>query len=168
LGKRGDGGLTGAWIVDFVKRLKQAQELARLAMEPRRNTVQVGGGGVHPSNAEALLTFGVGASVCAPQELWLGGLFFPEAFITAARQQTAQRHKCSLQELQLVMDLDPARGQDESFVGVKGLVLEGASWEDGEVKLTSVIRCPLPLAYLGWVSRRVGDLLGGMGPEGSA
>ena len=37
----------------------------------------------------------------ARSPLWLGGLFAPEAFITATRQEVSQRLECSLEELTL-------------------------------------------------------------------
>ena len=39
-------------------------------------------------------------------EIWLGGLFFPEAFITATRQAVAHRKKWSLETLNLQLDVE--------------------------------------------------------------
>lgn len=39
-------------------------------------------------------------------EVWLGGLFFPEAYITATRQAVAHRKKWSLETLNLKLDID--------------------------------------------------------------
>ena len=39
-------------------------------------------------------------------EVWLGGLFFPEAYITATRQAVAHRKKWSLETLHLKLDID--------------------------------------------------------------
>ena len=36
--------------------------------------------------------------------IWAGGLFFPEAFLTATRQTTAQKNEWSLEELVIVVD----------------------------------------------------------------
>ncbi|CAJ0883095.1 1976_t:CDS:10 [Entrophospora sp. SA101] len=47
-------------------------------------------------------------------EVWLGGLFMPEAYITATRQAVAQKHKWSLEELRLEFDLNTA-GSPDSF-----------------------------------------------------
>lgn len=45
-------------------------------------------------------------------EVWLGGLFYPEAYITATRQTVAHRKKWSLETLHLRLDIgcvnDPA------------------------------------------------------------
>lgn len=46
--------------------------------------------------------------------VWLGGLFMPEAYITATRQAVAQAHKWSLEELTLEIDLNK-HGDDDSF-----------------------------------------------------
>lgn len=39
-------------------------------------------------------------------EVWLGGLFFPEAYITATRQAVAHRKKWSLETLNLTLDIE--------------------------------------------------------------
>lgn len=39
-------------------------------------------------------------------EVWLGGLFFPEAYITATRQAVAHRKKWSLETLHLQLDIE--------------------------------------------------------------
>lgn len=39
-------------------------------------------------------------------EVWLGGLFFPEAYITATRQAVAHRKRWSLETLQLRLDIE--------------------------------------------------------------
>lgn len=39
-------------------------------------------------------------------EVWLGGLFFPEAYVTATRQAVAHRKKWSLETLHLKLDID--------------------------------------------------------------
>jgi dynein heavy chain 1 len=39
-------------------------------------------------------------------EVWLGGLFFPEAYITATRQAVAHRKKWSLETLHLRLDIE--------------------------------------------------------------
>lgn len=39
-------------------------------------------------------------------EVWLGGLFFPEAYVTATRQAVAHRQKWSLETLHLHLDIE--------------------------------------------------------------
>jgi dynein heavy chain 1, cytosolic len=39
-------------------------------------------------------------------QVWLGGLFFPEAYITATRQAVAHRKRWSLETLQLRLDIE--------------------------------------------------------------
>lgn len=39
-------------------------------------------------------------------EVWLGGLFFPEAYITATRQAVAHRKRWSLETLNLRLDIE--------------------------------------------------------------
>lgn len=39
-------------------------------------------------------------------EVWLGGLFYPEAYITATRQAVAHRKQWSLETLSLRLDIE--------------------------------------------------------------
>jgi dynein heavy chain 1, cytosolic len=39
-------------------------------------------------------------------EVWLGGLFFPEAYVTATRQAVAHKKKWSLETLSLRLDIE--------------------------------------------------------------
>lgn len=39
-------------------------------------------------------------------EVWLGGLFFPEAYITATRQAVAHRKRWSLETLTMRLDIE--------------------------------------------------------------
>jgi len=48
-------------------------------------------------------------------EVWLGGLFFPEAYITATRQAVAHRKKWSLETLHLQLDLEKVN-DPEAFI----------------------------------------------------
>ena len=48
-------------------------------------------------------------------EVWLGGLFFPEAYITATRQAVAHRKKWSLETLRLRLDIERVN-DPEAFI----------------------------------------------------
>jgi len=88
--------------------------------------------------------------------LWMGGLFFPEAFLTASRQATAFSLSVSLEELQLVVNIGSSASQDSMSFMVKGLYIEGATWdtaEGGQLALTDELAVPLPEARLRWVHR---------------
>jgi dynein heavy chain 1 len=74
-------------------------------------------------------------------EVWLGGLFFPEAYITATRQAVAHRKKWSLETLHLQMDIDRVNDPEafildgDSFLHVflefaDILRLQGLSWKE--------------------------------------
>ena len=54
-------------------------------------------------------------------EVWLGGLFFPEAYITATRQAVAHRKKWSLETLRLRLDIERVN-DPEAFI-VDGMCL---------------------------------------------
>jgi dynein heavy chain 1 len=52
-------------------------------------------------------------------EVWLGGLFFPEAYVTATRQAVAHRNSWSLETLHLRVNL-------EQSGDLAGFIVEGA------------------------------------------
>ncbi|KAG1889346.1 dynein heavy chain and region D6 of dynein motor-domain-containing protein [Suillus subluteus] len=66
-------------------------------------------------------------------EVWLGGLFFPEAYITATRQAVAHRKRWSLETLHLRLDI--GQMNDPGAFIVDGLILEGACWDAENEKL---------------------------------
>jgi dynein heavy chain 1, cytosolic len=53
-------------------------------------------------------------------EVWLGGLFFPEAYITATRQAISHRKSWSLETLRLQLDIEKIRDPN-------AFVIEGQS-----------------------------------------
>ncbi|XP_013402014.1 cytoplasmic dynein 1 heavy chain 1-like isoform X1 [Lingula anatina] len=116
------------WITDFSERIKQLQAISAAS--------QSGG-------AMELKNFTV----------WLGGLFIPEAYITATRQYVAQANSWSLEELYLQVSVSN-KGQDlkldDCSFGVKGLKLQGALCENNKLKLSSTISTDLPFTALGW------------------
>uniref|UniRef100_A0A7S4VS10 Dynein heavy chain n=1 Tax=Alexandrium monilatum TaxID=311494 RepID=A0A7S4VS10_9DINO len=90
--------------------------------------------------------------------LWMGGLFFPEAFLTASRQAIAQKMQLSLEELLLVVDVGNTNPDEESFI-VKGLYVEGAAWDtqSEELKMTDELTVAMPATRLRWVHRDSAD-----------
>ncbi|TPX53424.1 hypothetical protein SeMB42_g00788 [Synchytrium endobioticum] len=86
-------------------------------------------------------------------EVWLGGLFMPEAFITASRQAVAQHRKWSLEELELQVHVEDSAHRG-GFT-VSGLRLEGAEFKDGLIHLSSAVSSPLPFTSILWTRRQV-------------
>jgi len=82
-------------------------------------------------------------------EVWLGGLFFPEAYITATRQAVAHRKKWSLETLHLRLDIE--RVNDPNAFIIDGLVLEGASWVDDQLVLNQGESARLNPSQVRWV-----------------
>jgi len=87
--------------------------------------------------------------------IWLGGLIFPEAYLTATRQFVAQSLKVPLDELVLTIDLlnkIPEQMQDSDFV-VSGLCLEGAEWDydSGKLIMTDNLNYQLRQVVIRWV-----------------
>jgi len=85
--------------------------------------------------------------------LWIGGLIFPEAYLTATRQSVAQELKVPLDELMLSVELvkNITTVDKTSFV-LKGLCIEGAEWNYDEDKLimTDSLFSQLPPFLLKW------------------
>jgi len=99
-------------------------------------------------------------------EVWLGGLFFPEAYITATRQAVAHRKKWSLETLHLRLDIERVNdpnafiidGTQSPYVSCEktlklfiGLVLEGASWVDDQLVLSQGESVRLNPSQVRWV-----------------
>ncbi|KAJ3124711.1 hypothetical protein HK098_000907 [Nowakowskiella sp. JEL0407] len=81
--------------------------------------------------------------------IWIGGLFIPEAFVTATRQSIAQANKWSLEELRLKVVLD-AKSIDGFTIA--GLKLEGAKISGNLLELSdSQLNNKLPDLKLTWV-----------------
>ncbi|XP_078314970.1 cytoplasmic dynein 1 heavy chain 1-like isoform X1 [Crassostrea virginica] len=117
------------WITDFSLRVKQLQAIVQ--------STQQGG-------TKELKNFSV----------WLGGLFIPEAYITATRQYVAQANSWSLEELYLdVQVLDnPGQAMDACSFSVKGLKLQGATCKKNKLQLSTSISTELPVTLLKWIS----------------
>jgi len=122
-----------AWLSDFNRRLKHTLTLAPMP-EP--------------------------SSEAKTYEYWLGGFFSPEAFVTATRQHTAQCTGKALDDLVPCVQLVPesqdnnGRGDEssDSAVGfvLRGLVLEGAAWHNGELAIADVAHGPVHRARFTW------------------
>ncbi|CAG8490206.1 1623_t:CDS:10, partial [Scutellospora calospora] len=82
-------------------------------------------------------------------KVWIGGLFMPEAFITATRQAVAQKHKWSLEQLILEISLNKS-GDPDSFA-LTGLKLEGAVWDENQVSLCANPTTKLDTSQIRWV-----------------
>jgi len=115
------------WFIDFVERLKQLAHI-----RSRNNFTTIG-------------------------TVWLGGLFQPEAFITATRQAAARAHSWSLENLVLnvtVLDKDSAKEtQQDSFI-VKDMAIQACGWNSETKVLTTAakeVTANLPPVYFQWV-----------------
>jgi len=81
--------------------------------------------------------------------VWLGGLFYPEAYITATRQAVAHRMSWSLETLALRIDLE--QPSDPIAFGVEGLVLEGATWVEDHLAINNGDAMRLGGSQIRWV-----------------
>ncbi|CAG0913348.1 unnamed protein product [Notodromas monacha] len=114
------------WVTDLALRLSQ---LERLSEASQRD----------------------GAKGLRNIHVWLGGLFNPEAYITATRQYVAQANSWSLEELELDVFVTDGGVDEESGFIVQGLKLQGAVCTKNQLKLTSSIMTDLPPIALKWI-----------------
>ncbi|XP_012579828.1 PREDICTED: cytoplasmic dynein 1 heavy chain 1, partial [Condylura cristata] len=118
------------WVADFSERIKQLQNISQAA---------AAGGAKELKNIH----------VC------LGGLFVPEAYITATRQYVAQANSWSLEELCLEVSVTTSQttNLDACSFGVTGLKLQGATCTNNKLSLSNAISTVLPLTQLRWVKQ---------------
>ncbi|KAL8455832.1 hypothetical protein Emag_000406 [Eimeria magna] len=107
------------WLEDFNRRLTQ------LAIVGREFGAQ---DAVNMDTAMALLSHQRDEGDLTQSRIWLGGLFYPSAYLTATRQAVAQAKGWSLDDLvmEVLVGADEAK-DDQSFI-ITGLTVEGAAW----------------------------------------
>ncbi|KAJ1950224.1 dynein heavy chain, partial [Linderina macrospora] len=115
------------WVADFGARLDQVSQLG------------------------ARITQHSGDVVDAVQResVWIGGLMYPEAFITATRQAVAKKLQCSLEELSIGLQIGEL-AMDGCAFGISGLRLEGAEWQQDAVALNDGTNERLSTCFLTW------------------
>lgn len=100
-------------------------------------------------------------------EVWLGGLFYPEAYVTATRQAVAHRKKWSLETLNLRLDIERVNDPgafivdgkfclfeiqpNTSLIPFVGLALEGASWATDKLVLNDGEAVRLNPSQIRWI-----------------
>jgi len=130
------GDMTAAlWVADFARRVQQLERVVGL----------------------------VSSGTLKSSTFWLGGLFTPEAFITATRQCVAQANSWSLEDLKLDVYIgdggegggsEPVSMDDFSF-GIEGLKMHGAASRRNEVYIEErdVIVSELSTVRLRWINK---------------
>jgi hypothetical protein len=116
------------WILDFIKRAKQLNQIAQL------NYVE------DPYQT------------C----LWLGGMFSPQGFTAATRQYVAQKNKdkrWSLESLTLSLEVGKEAPEANCFI-FEGLTLFGAGWDkrSGCLVLSDKTSTTLPVSRFRWAN----------------
>ncbi|PIO34631.1 hypothetical protein AB205_0210850 [Aquarana catesbeiana] len=126
------------WVADFSDRIKQLQNISQAAAASGAKELKASQGYLYID----LLNLHV----------WLGGLFVPEAYITATRQYVAQANSWSLEELCLEVSVTTTQNavMDAYSFGVTGLKLQGASCTNNKLSLSNSISTALALTQLRW------------------
>ena len=83
--------------------------------------------------------------------LWLGGLFYQDAFMTATRQAVAQEKKWSLEELSLEISVGSELGPEDNGYVIKKLTLESAKWSNDQLEYSHELSTSLPDTVFRWV-----------------
>jgi len=83
----------------------------------------------------------------------MGGLLYPEAYLTATRQYVAQNNKWSLEELDLEVEIYENQEVDDDSFLITGMIITGANWNRGTKKLevTEELKFYLPTLKFRWV-----------------
>ncbi|KAI3381738.1 hypothetical protein SNEBB_007070, partial [Seison nebaliae] len=88
------------------------------------------------------------------QKVWIGGLFTPEAYITATRQSIAQNNQWSLEELDMLIHTTDSNNDEwkkmENSFGLIGLKIQGAKCLNSKLSLDHNVCTDLPLVLLQW------------------
>ena len=119
------------WINDFCQRVRQLEDISR----------NVSSGG---------------ATALRSCTVWLGGLFNPEAYITATRQCVAQANSWSLEELFLDIHIgnpDDTISMDDFSFGIEKLKLQGGTCHNNQLKISNDIMTDLHVARLRWLNK---------------
>lgn len=111
-----------SWLPNLVKRLEQLDHLQ--------------------DNISNIASMGV----------WLGGLFSPEAFVTATRQLTAQHHSWALEQLELEVQLGSESTEEDCFT-ICDLNLENATVSGAAIKSSDDITTVIPKTTFRWVQQ---------------
>ncbi|TRY83561.1 hypothetical protein DNTS_016270 [Danionella cerebrum] len=170
------------WVADFSDRIKQLQQISQKAASGGAKELKLLGEACGDSGqaVEAKVNYasynivahggtkelmGIGTGcyrvTCGGTNelknvhVALGGLFVPEAYITATRQCVAQANSWSLEELCLQVSVTPAQGAslDACSFGILGLKLQGAVCTNNKLSLSSSISTELPLTQLRWIKQ---------------
>src|SRR3546814_828583 len=86
-------------------------------------------------------------------KFWFGGMFNPEAFITATRQYVAAQNEWSLDDLELTLHIGHTKAETSQDIVVDGLSLEGAVWSDRGLTMSDDLHSLLPTSKLTWQLR---------------
>jgi dynein heavy chain 1 len=83
----------------------------------------------------------------------MGGLLFPEAYLTATRQFVAQNHQWSLEELEASVKIHRGEELDQDCFLLTGIAIEGAKWNEAtqNLELNTELSENVPPIVLRWV-----------------
>ncbi|KAL8439825.1 hypothetical protein Efla_004351 [Eimeria flavescens] len=137
------------WLEDFNRRLTQLAIVGR-----EFGTLE----DLDREAALALLSRQRDGGELTQWRIWLGGLFFPSAYLTATRQAVAQAKGWSLDDLAVEVAVGADSGRDDQSFIVTGLTVEGAAWNAEEqcLDITDTLASTLPPMIMRWYHKAEG------------
>ncbi|CDJ57328.1 hypothetical protein EMWEY_00007760 [Eimeria maxima] len=140
------------WLEDFSRRLAQLTMVSReFGTEEEQQDVQT-------EAAMHLLSRQRDNGQLTQWRVWLGGLFFPSAYLTATRQAVAQAKGWSLDDLAVEVIVGALEAKDDQCFTITGLTVEGAAWNTSEACLdvTQTLASNLPPMVMRWYHKADG------------
>ncbi|PFH31617.1 dynein heavy chain [Besnoitia besnoiti] len=139
------------WVEDFGRRLKHLMLVARSF---GRDAVEetAGDAPVEPAELRAALTRQSDGGEISQRRVWLGGLLYPSAYLTATRQAVAQAKGWSLDDLAMEVQIGVRDPEDDQSFVITGVTVEGAAWDaQGScLALTDSLKASVPPVAMRW------------------
>ncbi|CBZ49657.1 hypothetical protein NCLIV_001450 [Neospora caninum Liverpool] len=137
------------WIEDFSRRLKH---LMLVAQSFGPNAIEDAPKRMKPEELSAALSRQSDGGELTQRRVWLGGLLYPSAYLTASRQAVAQAKGWSLDDLAMEVQIGVGEPQDDQSFVITGVTVEGAAWDtQGKcLTLTESLKASLPPVAIRW------------------
>ncbi|PHJ17985.1 dynein heavy chain [Cystoisospora suis] len=135
------------WIEDFSRRLKHLMLVATSFKSTRGLDSQE-----RLKDLRASLVRQSDGGNLTQRRVWLGGLLYPSAYLTATRQAVAQAKGWSLDDLAMEVTVGVNEPEDDQSFVMTGITIEGAAW-DPDMKclsLTESLTASLPPVAMRW------------------
>lgn len=140
------------WIEDFSRRLKHLMLVAASFKSGAGSSVSDQQQGALQELKASLVRQSDGGNV-TQRRVWLGGLLYPSAYLTATRQAVAQAKGWSLDDLAMEVTVGVNEPEDDQSFVMTGITIEGAAWDPDSKVGPRVFLClsKCRRTYTSWV-----------------